>query len=1376
MAKIEIGTIAENGVFKDVDKLIELFTKAENGKPLKVKDYNLLTIIGIEKLLTYDDINRIISTVASLEEDTVANRDFIQSTKVVENLQITLIQPKSDGTKELLDMRWDYKGEKHNSAKEALDASVSKIKSYVNTLYEEVQDESLKEVKEIFINVNNALITEYNKIKDRNEYIIEDLNEVKDNKANQDAMLTQLEFHNKEQDFLIQAVIDENKKNHARVTETNVIDHSLMNDKVKTNKGQLDIHNITGNTLKNISRTEKDINVLYNIDNFKDANEFNCNNEEEILVGLKEIEGRTLFNYNNEKDIIPRIKFQDILGNTEELKNSDPGYMQIETIAGNTMTNIATIKDDTTITHQFDDLKGNHDELKGLQEGTVFIDKITGNTMTNISKSKNEFSVTHSFDHIVDGVKLPLVASKDNSHLRIGIVEGKTLENVITEEPRHMILNNREIKETFEDTITIPDTVEGGELDLIIEGHTAINLSKIKDMIPVTYKYDDIIGNEGVLNSVPGVLEIDTIKGNTLINKIISEYLEEVDINNTIHLEAHAMYQISFNIDKDCNDYTISVGKQTFNHPLTAGKNEFTLYMKDENWDGVFSFECEDNVVLDNLKIYKGGQETLILNDKIDIKEQQNASIPDTVDLGRIDIELLGNTILNLSRIKEETIVIDNEVAYIEGNIGEVNTESECIEVESIQGLTYRNLIDEHVNIGIFGSSSYSCSLNRDIEFNSEHTVFCTATKDFNLRIDDTIYEGVNNGSVIETPATIVNYTMYISPIDTDNLFIDELMLLEGRVEILPDGDFIGVMSTFESEVIEEDGEIMYQVEIETSSEGESLGTEMFLLNEPLRSVFDYNDKIIYDDKLQELVVNRVVDQIEGSVLDRNVLYSSQVGLHIDFTKKYINDVLVDSIEFTRLGDGVGRVPGRDFNHIMPWAGMRKVAIDTLTGKKTYYNEEGYAEDGSVGSIFTEVPKFYYYVEIEESENYYNNIIGNITSRNLIDWKLSYASGKLESTASNYHKSTSYYEYNKIKPIQLEYDTDKFKAEIIFFNMSSSSSYSNYDSAPDIGKFRVCFQKTDETKFTAEDIQYLIETSKVNEFRGKHINMGKWWVSNTLETGYTVHPAFIRNGEEVDYIYVASYESSAYSVSNQTFITEDDTINTNEDYLVSRRNALPMTGFGKNMTMLNNRLCANRANAHLFDFTTLSALQLLFLIEYASFDSQTTIGNGIVDLPESLSVSSSVRTGRTTSLIDKTGQDYAVAYRGIENLWGNTWTMIDGANLYNDAMTTIYWSNDELDLSITEGYNMINASSPNSKGSIRRFGYDENYPFAFIPSELTEENYINENYEQKENSGWRIFLSGGCWSSGLNAGLFSSKQDYGTSYTNLTISSRLLYY
>lgn len=1364
MSKVEINSFSENGVFKNVDKLIELFTKAENGKALKLNDYNFLTIIGIEKLLTHDDISRITDALTSLEGDVIPNRDVLQADRVIDNLQITLVQPKSDNTKELLDMRWDYRGEKHNSAKEAIDESAARIRSYVNSLYEESQSEQLKDIANIIVGVNTSLAVEYARIANENSNITNEINKLNRYKETKNERLDNIEAHNKEQDFLIKTILDENEKNHARKTEEFITDFSINDANAK--KGFLEIYNITGNTLKNLSNIDETY-ITYNLDDFVNTNEYDCDNENDVLIEVEKIIGRTMFNYNQERDITPRYKYDDVVGNVKDLKNNEPGLMQIESIVGNTMTNLATIKEETIITHQFDGLKGNHNELQDVIEGVVHVNEITGNTMSNLSKSKSEFQVTHSFNNLINDVELNLIGAKNDSSLRVGIAQGKTLENLVIEEPRYMALNN-EINETFENSITLNDTVEGGQLDLIIEGHTTLNMSKIKDSTPVTYKYEDIIGNSGELNnSTDGTIEINTIKGNTLINKIIFDQLSEIDTKKSFRLEPHSMYQIIFDLDKDCDSHTIEIGHQVFDHPLTAGQNKFTLYMKDEEFIGSLIFNSDNEAVLSNLKIYKGGQESLVLNDKIDLKDTSNTTIEDTVALGRIDIELMGNSVLNVAKIRDEAIIIDSNGEDIKGNIGEIESNSEHIEIASIKGSTYRNMLNKKVDLTFTGVGyKHNFMLLKEVEPNMECTVVCDASAPFSIIIDEVTYKNIDNGTVFVIPENLNDHTFTVRS-EVKGHVINNLMLLEGRVDVdllESVNAFLGVVSTFETE-IEND---MYKVEITSSNEDEELSTEVFYLEEPLRSVFEYNDELVYDNATQELVVNRVATQIQGSIMDRNVLYSSQAGIRIKFDNQ--------EITYERLEDAIGRVPGRDFNHMMPWAGMRKVAINTLTGEKTYYNESGYKEDGSVGSIFIEVPKFYYAMNAIETEDYYSNIINNLSERNLINWKISYETGSLVSTTSNYHKTTSYYEYSKSKPLRFNYDTNKFSAEVIYFNSSSSVTYPTYELAPDTGKFRICFKKLDETEFTVDDVLHLIETSRMNEFRGKHINIGEWSVSNTLEAGYVIHPAFIRNGEEVDYIYIAAYESGAYSVKNQSFILDDFNVDVNNDYLVSVSNSYPVTGFGgKIMTLLNNRKCANRANAHLFDLTSLSAIQLLYLIEYGSFDSQS-IGRGVVDLEESLTVSNAVKTGLTSSLIDKTGERHAIAYRGIENLWGNTWTMIDGVNIYNDAMTTMYWSNDELDLSTTEGFNKINSSSPNHKGSIRKFGYDKDNPFVFVPSLVDEDNYINENYEQKESSGWRVYLSGGAWSTGDAAGLFSSKQDSGTGTTNLTIGTRLLYY
>ena len=79
----------------------------------------------------------------------------------------------------------------------------------------------------------------------------------------------------------------------------------------------------------------------------------------------------------------------------------------------------------------------------------------------------------------------------------------------------------------------------------------------------------------------------------------------------------------------------------------------------------------------------------------------------------------------------------------------------------------------------------------------------------------------------------------------------------------------------------------------------------------------------------------------------------------------------------------------------------------------------------------------------------------------------------------------------------------------------------------------------------------------------------------------------------------------------------------------------------------------------LYDMKTLAATQLLFLIEYASFDAAECIGSGILQ-SNSEKCLQAEKTGGTSTLGNSSGvgANGAVSYRGEENLWGNTPTYI----------------------------------------------------------------------------------------------------------------------
>jgi len=89
------------------------------------------------------------------------------------------------------------------------------------------------------------------------------------------------------------------------------------------------------------------------------------------------------------------------------------------------------------------------------------------------------------------------------------------------------------------------------------------------------------------------------------------------------------------------------------------------------------------------------------------------------------------------------------------------------------------------------------------------------------------------------------------------------------------------------------------------------------------------------------------------------------------------------------------------------------------------------------------------------------------------------------------------------------------------------------------------------------------------------------------------------------------------------------------------------------------------------DYYLTSAVQLLYLVEYASFYSQSVIGMGRTELSGGTWVKDSYIgvTGKSNADGNATGNtggntnDAYMSYRGIENFYGNLYQWIDGFNI-----------------------------------------------------------------------------------------------------------------
>lgn len=299
----------------------------------------------------------------------------------------------------------------------------------------------------------------------------------------------------------------------------------------------------------------------------------------------------------------------------------------------------------------------------------------------------------------------------------------------------------------------------------------------------------------------------------------------------------------------------------------------------------------------------------------------------------------------------------------------------------------------------------------------------------------------------------------------------------------------------------------------------------------------------------------------------------------------------------------------------------------------------------------------------------------------------------------------------------------------------------------------------------------------------------RYYVSDTPKAGFKLHPAFVENGNENEKIYVAAFEGSLYDASAAVYILDDSQVaDFTADMLSSIANAKPLSGLTQSATRANVRKLAEKRGSGWEQAyaATVSASQMLMLIEYASFNMQSCIGNGAVSKTDDGATNMSEPTGTTINLGNASGVAanfngiQMISYRGEENFWGNIWGWVDGINQYMDATThegTIYIADHTFTDDIGTGaYEDAGIIAVFGDGYVSAFCYSEKYDWLFIPGELLGNTALPVgDYCWNGNTGWRVAILGARWDSGLRAGAFCWGLDDASSNRYRAVGGRLVY-
>lgn len=307
-----------------------------------------------------------------------------------------------------------------------------------------------------------------------------------------------------------------------------------------------------------------------------------------------------------------------------------------------------------------------------------------------------------------------------------------------------------------------------------------------------------------------------------------------------------------------------------------------------------------------------------------------------------------------------------------------------------------------------------------------------------------------------------------------------------------------------------------------------------------------------------------------------------------------------------------------------------------------------------------------------------------------------------------------------------------------------------------------------------------------------------WEIADGPVSGFSVHPAFIKAGVEVDKRYIGAYDACYLDATDSTYKSglnlDDMTSNLDlaNDKLASVSGVYPLVG----VTRAECRsLAANNGTGwHQLDFALWSAIQMLYLVEYGKFASQAQLGAGNTngsyisssvnqtDSPHTIAGASNTAfanastDGTQASAGAKPGTAY-MSYRGIENIFGNCWTLVDGINVNQGTAGKVHYTNNYTNFADNTTMNYTNIATALPTGSGYQKDILSGIGFGFlssINSGGSSTSFLTDQHFASASLGRGVTVSGGA-DFAASAGFFCVFSDLGAGASTRNVGARLAF-
>jgi hypothetical protein len=329
----------------------------------------------------------------------------------------------------------------------------------------------------------------------------------------------------------------------------------------------------------------------------------------------------------------------------------------------------------------------------------------------------------------------------------------------------------------------------------------------------------------------------------------------------------------------------------------------------------------------------------------------------------------------------------------------------------------------------------------------------------------------------------------------------------------------------------------------------------------------------------------------------------------------------------------------------------------------------------------------------------------------------------------------------------------------------------------EIPRFYVYHNYNSGTKRHAFDI--LVDPDEIKPFPNLAVALSGAATSKTSSgLTFTVHPAFQKAGVERSHRYYSAYRAfnasgTAQSRSGVTFTVSQT------------RGTFRTQARARNTGLSDPSGNANNVYGPI-DWYLRSATNLLYLVEYRTFFSQSVLGAGNVSGSDYAKTNGRTNpTGNASGATNESGvlltpnasstTDDAVVYRGIEDYWGSSWLFIDGVNFQGTGSgQTVFLNNNPSQFTDDTATNYTNSGVAT--------GSSGGYPSAFngilfIPTSTTNGSTTTYStdiwYNDTTNAAWRIARVGGGADDGAGAGCFFLTSSIGSTGSNSRLGGAL---